>query len=1015
MRREPSDEIERGRSSLKREAARAPRFRRARRVLVGLSFALVLGWAAYLVLLPAYASAKVSETLGGYGFADASFELNGVSLKQLSLERLKLDRTRVGGAAKVVINYDLRSLLRGRVKTIEVFDAQWRLDIDGDGVKTGLPASDSPFDVSGLPFDSVRFERLELLVGVDGKSHRAIVDASIVSQPDGGFRFELTGSRDHLRAHASGALGSPVPGDVVLGFHAEILEEDTASGSGNRAVSDASYDSRSGALSVSANIRWDALSFEVAGEPVELRDVRTEGAVSLVGGTISSVTASATIDAAAIGAERAHSLVVGLTDDAESVRVSASASGSRWSVETLTTTLSRDASRWPPTNMPVAWKLRGEPPSVVDRLRDAGLDIELAGPVVSSGSGVVTFDSERNWQLDIEASRLGVTMKRLGVSGAIAAGISADLRISGQLSAERLDLGIEPGSTLKVSRVTGSRGLGSSPRRATPALSVTARAPSRFSMPIKSSGDWQIDLPSLEARLEGIRYSSGATEIRGLTGTLGLRLAAAADQLVLHSLLPTTFSVDSIRVTSGDVLTGCRPRLLPRERPLLRIRRQNKNRPVIDVSARLRCQARSTIGGRIRARLSTLDADVFAHRTSGGTWSLRLPIRGDIDELRVAEKNVVISNTRFDLPLQWGISKPPASGRIDVGRLAIGKRDLGSGVFNVAQGRSRTFTLDGNALLFDANLAVTAEVALAATPSARFDLTLASTKLAGNRKLQALVKEAIGARLGGQLEGDASISFGESGVVSRALFKVSDAELSWSDGDKRVSGISGSVQFDDLFGLVSHSNQALRWKAARAGRFEFGNGFVRFNIDGPRRLALNRAVVSTGNGLLSASPFSFDPTSGGVEFDLSLRAVRVRKWLPLITNGRASGTGILDGKIPIRLRRGQSSRLALGTGVIKARRRGCFKITDKALLETLVADEAAAQGYSQMIRDRLVRSLSDFCYRDLRFDIEPSKAGSNLRIRTVGKGRLVKQEVSLEVNLRGFDELLDPALLLLRD
>jgi hypothetical protein len=81
------------------------------------------------------------------------------------------------------------------------------------------------------------------------------------------------------------------------------------------------------------------------------------------------------------------------------------------------------------------------------------------------------------------------------------------------------------------------------------------------------------------------------------------------------------------------------------------------------------------------------------------------------------------------------------------------------------------------------------------------------------------------------------------------------------------------------------------------------------------------------------------------------------------------------------------------------------------MVEAHVARIADASGkHGGVVQQRIVASLKDFAFDQLSFDLVAAGDGLDLRTHIAGRGRQVPQELDLNVNLNGFDALVDLAL-----
>ena len=165
---------------------------------------------------------------------------------------------------------------------------------------------------------------------------------------------------------------------------------------------------------------------------------------------------------------------------------------------------------------------------------------------------------------------------------------------------------------------------------------------------------------------------------------------------------------------------------------------------------------------------------------------------------------------------------------------------------------------------------------------------------------------------------------------------------------------------------------------------------------------------------MSASRFEFDPGHPRISTTLALDAVPLGGWLDLMSQGRVTGSGRISGLLDSRVRMSPDLHVDFGGGHLQSVGEGTLRFMDdpdtQKMLETHVASAASAGEYQGIVKQQIIDSLKDFVFRELTFDLIARGASLDLRTHLTGKGRTVPQELSLDINLNGFDALVDIAL-----
>jgi hypothetical protein len=147
--------------------------------------------------------------------------------------------------------------------------------------------------------------------------------------------------------------------------------------------------------------------------------------------------------------------------------------------------------------------------------------------------------------------------------------------------------------------------------------------------------------------------------------------------------------------------------------------------------------------------------------------------------------------------------------------------------------------------------------------------------------------------------------------------------------------------------------------------------------------------------------FRFDPAAPVISTELYAEDAALSAWLPLLTDGRATGEGMLYGRLAVTVRPGApAGLLTLGPGYLYAAPgHGWFAVRDATRLETwLDAPEVGLdqEQYGQQLKRRIVEALQDFEYAELRIDLIDEGGRLLCQLTTAGKGRQGKDPQEFE-------------------
>lgn len=169
-----------------------PKWVRRLVMIAGLLCALVI--VLYFTVLPSFVRARIRSGLRTMGVNDSAFELREVTLGGLELVNVDLGRPQWLHIARIDATYSLASLVSGRIKKIEVDDAQWRVRIKDGRIDFGPTltpgsASTAPMDAA---FDQLVIRRATLTIENGGRTWPVPVDGTVTRAAPGKIALALT-------------------------------------------------------------------------------------------------------------------------------------------------------------------------------------------------------------------------------------------------------------------------------------------------------------------------------------------------------------------------------------------------------------------------------------------------------------------------------------------------------------------------------------------------------------------------------------------------------------------------------------------------------------------------------------------------------------------------------------------------------------------------------------------------------------------------------------------------------
>ena len=180
---------------------------------------------------------------------------------------------------------------------------------------------------------------------------------------------------------------------------------------------------------------------------------------------------------------------------------------------------------------------------------------------------------------------------------------------------------------------------------------------------------------------------------------------------------------------------------------------------------------------------------------------------------------------------------------------------------------------------------------------------------------------------------------------------------------------------------------------------------LRFQVRPDGRLAVEGLTLGFGGGELSAAPFTLDPQRPDMATTITARALDVAALFKLADVDGLSGTGRLEGTIPLRAGPGGVS---IGGGHLVGSEPGILSLKRSALPPALV--EAGSSENASLVLD----ALEDFRYQVLSLDIEQSDTAPDvIRMGLEGANPSLLDGHPIRFNIRfesDFDRLTDIAL-----
>ena len=267
---------------------------------------------------------------------------------------------------------------------------------------------------------------------------------------------------------------------------------------------------------------------------------------------------------------------------------------------------------------------------------------------------------------------------------------------------------------------------------------------------------------------------------------------------------------------------------------------------------------------------------------------------------------------------------------------------------------------------------------------------------------------------------DGQIDVAPGRVEPNVRLTLVGVDLRSEEYDGGVDGITGSVTINNLAPLATPGDQRLNIKTTHFGKLALHDGLIAFRLERVKSIFIEKTEWRWGEkGRFFIHAFRFDPAKGEADLEVFLEEMNLNEWLTVLTDGRVTGQGTMFGRLPVRIRREAANRIAFGEGFLYAKPGvGNLQVRDTQMADNLLTQSDprfATDDRMRVVKERTIAALRDFDYSWLRFDFVKKDDGLTLEVRMNGKGHVggpTAQEVTLNVNVNGFDELLRGALFL---
>jgi hypothetical protein len=233
----------------------------------------------------------------------------------------------------------------------------------------------------------------------------------------------------------------------------------------------------------------------------------------------------------------------------------------------------------------------------------------------------------------------------------------------------------------------------------------------------------------------------------------------------------------------------------------------------------------------------------------------------------------------------------------------------------------------------------------------------------------------------------------------------------------RIEGLATQAQLVGLPVPVTTTPQRLTWQAIRSESFTGRAGHAELQLHADPAVDVAGAQqMGDGIGSIAVTGLRWSPGADQLAATITAKALSMREWLELLSGGKVTGEGRLDGNVALVVHLQPSPAVDLRSGQLVAAPGGVVRFLEKATAAQLlqVDGRAGAADPAAKTKADLVAALAEFLYTALDFRLEPEGTGPGvtLRVHAKGAGKGMTRPVEMDVNVRGFDQAVDTAMAL---
>jgi hypothetical protein len=306
--------------------------------------------------------------------------------------------------------------------------------------------------------------------------------------------------------------------------------------------------------------------------------------------------------------------------------------------------------------------------------------------------------------------------------------------------------------------------------------------------------------------------------------------------------------------------------------------------------------------GAVSARVPEADINGnLVSDTKGG-----LSVTGDLAfsgaGISAKDQGITVKGISGDIPFQWPFKSEGRSGNIDVGAIRFKGLELGE-VKTLIQQEKDAFIFNGkytSRLFPDLIMELSGTAGfIGEDKKTLINISLPGYKFPPDTDLKIIAPGLKDTLFQGSVTLSASIYFSGAGPNGKVDIGIREAQIKVAGKDLILDGLSGELNFTDIFSLKSAPKQSLKIDRISFGDLKADNFMADFQIESKNSIFIEQCRFNWCQGHVSIQPFRFSPGIDDYRFTLNCDRLNLAAIMEQFGVAKATGNGAVNGTIPI--------------------------------------------------------------------------------------------------------------------